>query len=667
MTNQLLERAITRHDIDFSSLPPEHFREAFDTLLPQLRAHHEYVATEAPLTFDALLETDDVTRQFSRVAGLLDHLTSVAETPELRAVYAEYMPRIASVQQELQLDESLPERVKQYLLTEEAQALNPVRAKVLREVLRAYEREGVYLDPLTKKKLAQLQERATTLAQQFECNLSDFNDAAILTFSRDELKGLPARSLENTTVLGDGQHEVTRVSGVFDDILAFCEVESTRKAVYELEMKEGVSAPWDNRGFLVEIVNVAQERARLLGYASFAAYATEKSMAGSPAEALAFETGLATRSLPKAREESAALTQFGTQLLGRVPDFHDYAFVYEKMRQAEFSLDSEALRKYFPVRSVVDGLFSMLEQLYDISFNHNTERSVWHEDATVYDVVDKSGGRILGVLYMDLFKRKNKSGGAWMVPAQTRHVCGDETYLPVVYIACNAPKDKAQEPTLDFSEVLTLFHEMGHALHNLLTEVDEEFFSGLNHVQHDAIELPSQFMENFCWDYAILKMLTRHVDTGDPLPASEFEKLKASRLFMAASSVLRTARYSMMDLLIYSNPGSDPFAIETQILETWKTGTRNPNHPCLATFSHIFADEYAAGYYAYQWAEMLSADAFAALKEEGSSFLEQMQAALRFRKHVLAVGGLEGMAENFKAFRGREPDLIHLLRDYAIA
>jgi oligopeptidase A len=667
LTNPLLDPAISHHDVDFAALSPEHFREAFDSLIPRVQAHHEYGATEAPLTFDALIETDEVSRHLHRVAGLLDHLNSVVVTPELRALHDEYMPLLSRVYQELGLDERVPARLKEYLQTEEARSLDASRLRIVHEVIEGFEREGVYLDPASKGKLTDLGVRVTELVQQYQCNLTDFSDAATMVFSAAELTGVPDRTLENATLLDDGRYEISMVSGGFSDILTYCEMENTRKAVYEHGLGEGVAAPWDNRQIVEELPRLFQARAQLLGFPSYAAYVMSKSMAGSPDRALAFEEDLAARSHAQAVQETHELLEFGTRVLGRKPEYHDDAFVLEKLRQSRYDLDSENIREYFPVRKVVSGLFSLLEQLYDISFVLNTTRSVWHEDVQAYDMADKVTGKNLGFIYLDLFKREGKEGGAWMTPVQTRHVQHDQVFLPVTYLVCNAPKDKGQEPTLEMGEIVTLFHEMGHTLHNQLTEVDEEFFSGLSHVQHDAVELPSQFLENFCWDYETLKLISAHVATGEVLPESEFEKLKASRHFMAASSMLRTARYSLVDMHLYADPAAKPFEVETRVLDRWQTRQRDTRVPCLASFSHIFGGDYEAGYYAYQWAEMLSADAFAALREEGGSFLEQKAAALRFRKHVLAAGGLADIAENFRAFRGRDPELVHLLRDYGIA
>ena len=433
-----------------------------------------------------------------------------------------------------------------------------------------------------------------------------------------------------------------------------------------MQLEPGVAQGKDNRPVLAEIIKLRQEHATLLGYANHAEYQLEENMAKRPDTALDFSLDLARRSLPQAKREMAEMLEFGSNLLKRIPEFHDIGFVSEKMREAKFSVNSEALRQYFPVEKVVGGLFELIETLYGLRFVRNLTTSAWHEDVRVYDVMDVASNVLKGTLYLDLFKRKHKNSGAWMSPVQSRHDGGSQARLPVTYIVCNAPKDVGQVATFDFDEVVTLFHEMGHGLHNLLTEVPEEYFSGLNQVEHDAVELPSQFMENFCWDYEILKKLTQHVVTGESLPVAEFVNLKASKLFMAANSLLAGARYSILDMMVYSNPDKDPFELETQVLNSLKARERDPRATILPSFSHIFVGGYSAGYYAYQWAEMLSADAFAALKGEGSSFEAQRKAANLFRKHVLATGGVQGMDKNFKEFRGREPDLSHMLREYGM-
>lgn len=667
MTNPLLQPSMATNDVDYSAVTSEHFKEAFETLMPQVKAAHEASVTLQNPTYEQLVEADLASRQLSNAIGLLNHLTSVADTPELRAVYAEYMPRISVFYQELQLDERGYYQLKAYKDSEAFAALPVIKAKVITDGIRDYERGGILLEAAKKTRLAEIGARLAELQQSFSNNLSDFTSEAVLSFTKEELAGVPDRTLQNATPLENDKYEISKVAGGFADIMTYCEVADTRKAVYEYDLAYGVADGKDNRPVLAEIVALKQERAGLLGYASHAHAQLEDNMAATPEKALAFSRDLAARSHAKAKEDAEALTAYGTQLLGHVPDYHDYSFIVEKLRKERYALDSEALRKYFPVAKVVSGLFAILEGLYDISFERNDAKSRWHADVQVYDVRDKATRVSRGTLFLDLFKRKHKDAGAWMNPVQSKRVTSEGVAYPVTYIVCNAPKDKGQEPTFELEEVVTLFHEMGHALHNMLTEVTVEHFSGLANVQHDAVELPSQFMENFCQDFQILTGLTAHIDTGESLPQAEFTKLQAAKNFMAAGRLLGGARYSLIDMLIYANPGVDPLSVEKAVFDEWKVRELDPRSLLLPHFSHIFAGGYSAGYYAYQWAEMLSADAFAALKEQGETYLDQREAASRFRQHILAAGGYSDMAQNFRAFRGRDPELGFLLQDHGIS
>jgi oligopeptidase A len=666
MTNPLLNPALRTQHIDFPAIKPAHFKDAFDVLLPKLVDEHEAWVTTAPLTFQGMFVDGDVGPQLGAVAGLLSHLTSVVDTPELRAIYEDAMPRISQLQQEQSLDVRGWQKVKDYAATEDYAALSPLYKKLVNEILKSYEDGGIHLPDDKKARLADISARLAELSHEFECNLSDFTSEAVLAFSKEELAGVPARTLQNATELPDGRLEISMVAGGFGDVADYCEVESTRKAVYEYQLARGVEDHRDNRPLMAEILVLRKELATLLGYANYAAMSVEDDMAATPQAALDFTKRLAELALPKARAEVAEIDAFGAELLGRPVEFWDLAFIVEKYQQARYQVDTEALRAYFPVGQVVHGLFQLIERLYDIVFEADTSIPTWHPDVTAWRVVDKTNGTVRGTLYLDLFKRKHKDAGAWMNPAANRHQAHGEHRLPVVYIVCNTPKDAGRAPTFTFDDVITLFHEMGHALHNLLTDVDEEFFSGLSQVQHDAVELPSQFMENFCWDYDVLRSLSAHIDTSEALPESVFAKLHATKLFLAASRMLRTARYALLDMELHVADNPDPAALEVSVISDWSVRERDPRAQVLPSFSHIFAGGYAAGYYAYQWAEMLSADAFAALTEAGQTLAEVRSRALDFRKHVLASGGVDSMAVNFERFRGRAPDVRHLLEAYGV-
>jgi oligopeptidase A len=666
MTNPLLHPGLRQHQIPFSAITAPDFTKAFDVLVPQWRAEHEAFVTTAPLTFQALFVDGKAGPQMQAVLGLLSHLTSVADTPALRIVYETWMPALSQLGQEMQLDVRGWQKVRDYLATEDYAALSPLYKKLVGEILKGYERGGIHLPDAQKTRLADISARLAELSHQFDCNLSDFTSEAVLAFPREALAGVPERTLQNAVEQPDGTLELSMVAGGFADVLDYCDVEATRRAVYEYQLAHGVEEGRDNRPVLAEILALRRELAALLGYRSFAAMALEDNMAQTPEAAQAFTEKLARLALPQARIEAADIDAFGAQMLGRPMQFWDRAYVVEKYQKARYQVDSEAMRAYFPVGQVVQGLFALVERLYQVVFEFDGTLATWHEDVTAWRVLDKDSGALRGTLYLDLFKRKHKDSGAWMNPVANRHQAHGEPRLPVVYIVCNAPKDQGRAPTFTFDDVVTLFHEMGHALHSLLTDVDEEFFSGLAQVQHDAVELPSQFMENFCWSYDVVRELSTHIDTGLPLPAEEFAKLEDSRLFLAASRMLGTARYALMDMALHMDDAPDAQAIEQQVLSAWSVRERDERAQVLPAFSHIFAGGYAAGYYAYQWAEMLSADAFAALKEAGDTLAEQRERTLSFRRHVLAAGGVDGMAENFARFRGRAPDLRYLLEDYGI-
>lgn len=666
MTNPLLNPALRTQLINFPAVQAAHFKEAFDVLVPKMVEEHEAWVTTAPLTFQGMFVDGDIGPQLGAVTGLLSHLTSVADTPELRAIYDDAIPRISQLEQEQSLDVRGWQKVKAYAATEDYASLSPLYKKLVAEILKSYEQGGIHLPDDKKARMGDISAELSELSHEFDCNLSDFTSEAVMSFSKEELAGVPARTLQNAIELPDGRLEISMVAGGFGDVMDYCEVESTRKAVYEYQLARGVEEHRDNRPLLAKTLVLRQELAAMLGYANYAAMSVEDDMAATPDAALTFTTQLAELALPRAREEAADIDAFGAQLLGRPVEFWDLAFLVEKYQQARYQVDTEALRAYFPVSQVVQGLFELIERMYDIVFEHDAAIPTWHPDVTAWRVVDKADGKVRGTLYLDLFTRKHKDSGAWMNPAASRHQAHGEHRLPVVYIVCNAPKDLGRAPTFTFDDVITLFHEMGHALHNLLTDVDEEFFSGLSQVQHDAVELPSQFMENFCWDYGVLRSLSTHIDTGEALPESEFAKLLNTRLFLAASRMLRTARYALLDMQLHTAVNPDPVAMEASVFDTWSVRARDPRAHMLPGFSHIFAGGYAAGYYAYQWAEMLSADAFAALKEAGNTLPEVRSRALDFRKHILASGGVDSMAVNFERFRGRAPDVRHLLEAYGV-
>lgn len=662
--NQLLSKNVQDHVIDFSTLKAQDFAQAFNILMPAVREEFEFIVTKAPLTYDALFESDEKAKHLTAVLTLLSSLYMMRQEAPLREVYEEYMPKVTEFLQELGLDKRAYDKMVQYTQTAEYKTLNPLRIKAIQDMLFNYEIGGIALPQEQKQMLQDISVALTRETTKFDNNLVDTYDELVLEFSKEELAGLPERALENIKLLDNGKYEATYLAGNFNDIMDYCCVESTRRAVYEAELGIGTFEDKDNRDVVKEITRLKQAKAKILNFETYAHMGMVKEMVKSPQEALSFIENLAQSSHPKAIEEWKQVEEFGKKFLGREMMFWDRAFVLEAYKKTQFNLDPEAQRQYFPVSAVLPGLFKIVSTLYGVQLVQNTSVSTWHEDVLVYDV--NKSGHYTGRLYIDLFKREGKEDGAWMMNAVDRSVTEKQTRLPVAYIVCNVIKDVKRESTFIFDEIVTLFHEMGHALHHLLSTVDEEYFSGLNQVEHDAIELPSQFMENFVWDYEVLKVISRHTQTTEVFPLSEYQKLLNSKYFLAAHAMVRQAAFSELDMRIYSNPEANPLDVEKNVFKKWETIKRDERASFVPTFSHIFSGGYAAGYYAYKWAEVLSSDCFAALKESGQTYVEQVPMAKRFLKTILSRGGTQDMLDNFIEFRGRAPDVTFLLRDYGI-
>lgn len=661
--NQLLDKSLLNHELNFQTLEPKHFIVAFEKLIPQVKKEFEQELL-LDLNYENLFEKGFKNKQLSKVLSYLNHLNGVVQNEELREIFGKYVPQISAMYQEMSLDKRSYDRIIAYKSTEEYQSLSDIRKKMIADIILNFELGGINLSDKKKERLQEISFRLTEITDKFENNLMDVQKTFEKEVDLEQLKGLPERSLNNIEKQENGKYLITESSGVYSDILTYCEIEDTRKFIYEDQLQLGIKEGFDNRPLLEEILKLRKEEATILGYENYASYSLTREMLKKPEEVLSFIEDLALKALPQAIEESMQINQFGEKLLGRKVAFHDRGFVIQKMKEQLYAVNSEDIRKYFPVSKVLTGLFEIVENLYSISFVENREKSKWHEDVIVYNVFNDKKENI-GLLYLDLYKRKNKESGAWMLSKESNVDTEYEQKKPITYLVLNIPKNQKEESTIEFDEIVTLFHEMGHGLHNMLSEVKEEYFSGLSNVEHDAIELPSQFMENFAWDYEVLKKLSSHVITKEVLPEELFKKMQNAKFFLAANQMVRQAIFSYLDMYIHTKD-NDPMDFEKEIFNRWKTREIDTRSEFLPTFSHIFSGGYAAGYYSYKWSEVLSADAFHALKESGSTYLEQKEMANKFRKTILSRGGTKDMLDNFIEFRGRKPEVKYLLIDNGI-
>ena len=677
--------------LDFSGLPrfaeirPEHVAPAVDELLSQARAVRSRTAA-APATWDDFVAPlEDANERLGRAWGQVAHLHAVMDAPALREAYNAALPKVTQYWTELGQDTARFEKYKQLAASAAYAALAPARRKIVDNALRDFRLGGAELPEAQKPRYAAIQEELAALAAKFSENVLDATNAYAL-FIEDEkrLAGIPADVLE--TARGAAMKDESRTDAKprwkftlhmpsYWPVMQYAEDRALRETLYResaTRASEFGKPEWDNTALIARTLELREEDARMLGYGSYADVSLVPKMARSPAQVLEFLRDLARRARPFAERDLAELRDFAKAELGLERlEFWDLAYASEKLRARRYAFSDQEVKQYFPEPQVIAGLFKLVETLYGVRVAP-AQAPVWHEDVRFFEI-RSAAGEPVGQFYLDLYARESKQGGAWMDGAISRRRVGAAIQLPVTYLNCNFSRPVGGKPALfTHDEVITLFHETGHGLHHLLTRAEDLGVSGLSGVEWDAVELPSQFMENFCWEWDVLGGMTRHVDTGAPLPRALFDKMLAAKNFQSGLDMLRQIEFALFDMRLHADfsPASGRSAL--QLLDEVRrevavlvppAWNRFPN-----SFGHIFAGGYAAGYYSYKWAEVLSADAYSAFEEKRSSgsVLDAATGA-RFRDEILAVGGSRSAAESFRAFRGREPRVDALLRHNGMA
>ncbi len=670
--------------LDFSGLPrydafkPEHVTPAIERLLAECRATlARVVAPEVPAKWDEFVAPlEDANERLARAWGQVAHLHAVLDSPPLREAYNANLPGITQYWTELVQNSQLFAKHKSLRASPEFEHLSTERRRVVENALRDFRLGGADLTPEDKSHFARIQDELARLASRFSENLLDATNAFSLVLEDEgRVAGLPSDVLAAARAAADKDArsgwKFTLHAPSYLPVMQYASDRSLREQMYRAyatRASEFGKPEWDNTPLIARIVKLRRDEARLLGYPNYAEVSLVRKMADSPAQVTEFLADLARRARPFAERDVAEITEFARRELGidRLEAW-DLAYAAEKLRAERYAYSEQEVKQYFPEDAVVAGLFRLVETLYAIRLRPS-DAPVWHEDVRFFDILD-AGGKLIGQFYTDLYARDHKRGGAWMDDAINRRLNGERIQTPVAYLNCNfgRPLDTpaGRRPALlTHDEVITLFHEFGHGMHHLLTRVDEIGVSGINGVEWDAVELPSQFMENFCWEWGVLSRMTRHVDRGTPLPRELFDRMLAAKNFHAGLAMLRQIEFSLFDLRLHLDFDPDAGASALQLLDEVRREVavlfppeynRFPN-----SFSHIFAGGYAAGYYSYKWAEVLSADAYSAF-EEASDVLDPAIGA-KFRNEVLAVGGSRPASESFRAFRGREPRVDALLR-----
>ncbi len=671
--------------LDFSALPafdrisPSDVAPALDVLLADANQALETVTAPdfAPRWSDIAAVLDVSTEKLGRAWGVVSHLSSVADTPELRAAYNEALPRVTEFWTRLGADERLYAKYKAI----DAASLNGEQRQALKNAMRNFVLSGAELSGAAKERFAHIQERQAELAQKFSENTLDATDAYSYYARADELHGVPAdvqqAALAAAQAEGKEGYKLTLKMPCYLPVMQFADNSALRETLYRAhvtrasDQSTGEAAKFDNTALIQEILALRQEEAQLLGYANFGEVSVVPKMASSADEVIAFLRDLAVRARPYAEKDVADLRAFAAESLALPePQPWDWPYVAEKLKEARYAFSEQEVKPYFTAPKVLAGLFKIIESLFEVAIRPDTA-PVWHPAVQFYRI--ERGGQLVGQFYLDQPARTGKRGGAWMDDMQTRWLRPDTGVLqtPIAHLVCNFASGVDGKPALlTHDDVITLFHEFGHGLHHLLTQVNERDVSGIGGVEWDAVELPSQFMENFCWEWDVLEHMTAHVDTGEPLPRALFDKMLAAKNFQSGMQTLRQIEFSLFDMLLHTahNPTDDFMPLLAEVRDEVAVLQPPAFSRNMHTFSHIFAGGYAAGYYSYKWAEVLSADAYAAFEEtvaaDGSPSLETGR---RYRETILEAGGSRPAMESFKAFRGREPQLDALLRHQGMA
>lgn len=658
----------------FDRIQPSDVAPAVDVLLQRASAALETVtAPDFPARWESIAQVLDVaTEALGRSWGAVSHLNSVADTPELRAAYNEALPRVTEFWTRLGADERLYAKYKAI----DPQTLNTEQRQALRNAVRNFVLSGAELQGAARERFAQIQERQAELSQKFSENALDATDAFAYHAREDELDGLPddvkQAALAAAQAEGKAGYKLTLKMPCYLPVMQFARSSALRETLYRAyvtrasDQAEGDAKRFDNSALIREILALRKEEAQLLGYANFGEVSVVAKMADSPQEVIDFLRDLAHRARPYAEKDVADMREFAAKDLGIAdPQAWDWPYISEKLKEARYAFSEQEVKQYFTAPKALAGLFKIVETLFEVAIRRDSA-PVWNPAVEFYRI--ERGTELVGQFYLDQPARNGKRGGAWMDDVRTRWLRPDTGKLqtPVAHLVCNfAEGVNGAPPLLTHDDVITLFHEFGHGLHHMLTQINERDVSGISGVEWDAVELPSQFMENFCWEWDVLKHMTAHVETGEPLPRALFDKMIAAKNFQSGMGTLRQIEFALFDMLLHTShdPSQDFMPLLAQVRSEVSVLTPPAFSRTAHTFSHIFAGGYAAGYYSYKWAEVLSADAYAAFEETaGADGLPSAETGRRYRQAILEAGGSRPAMESFKAFRGRAPSLDALLR-----
>lgn len=665
---------------EFTDIKSEKLESTLDHLLSIGRAEVKLLLeNNTKYSWDNLIAPLEVTdNEMERMWSPVSHMNGVVNSPELRDAYNACLPKLSEYSTEMGQNKDLFNAIQQIQNDQVELGLDSAQQKSLLDSLKGFRLSGVDLSDEKKKRFSEIGKELSTLTSNYSDNVLDATNAWTKNISQEsDLAGLPETAIEQAAEAakqreGEGWMLTLEFPSYYA-VMTYADDRALREEVYRAystrASDQGSDSKFDNSENMAKILQMRQEKANLLGFDSYAELSLDTKMADSPQQVLDFLGELAQKSLPFAKKEFAELKEFAEKEVGIVDlKAWDVGYVSEKLKQQRYSISDEDLKPYFPVDNVLAGLFQLVEKLYNVKISQKGDQQSWHPDVRFFEINDQQGN-LKARFYLDLYARQHKRGGAWMADFCGRFKNGDKIQTPVAFMTCNSAAPAGDKPALfTHDEVITLFHEFGHGLHHMMTQVHYLDIAGINGVEWDAVELPSQFMENWCWQREALDMFAAHYETGEKLPDELFEKMLAARHFQSAMGMVRQLEFSLFDMRIYQDTSISNADHIQQILDKTRKEVAVVTPPSFNRFqhgfSHIFAGGYSAGYYSYKWAEVLSADAFARFEEEG---LFNPEVGKDFLTEILEVGGSRPAMESFKAFRGREPKVDALLRHSGLA
>jgi oligopeptidase A len=664
----------------FSTLDPQAMaKECEDLLAESRRQVADVVADEcSPDWSNLMAPLEEIDDKIGRFWAPMSHLHSVLSGDAWREAYSACLPLLTAYNSEMGQNRPLFERVQAFAESDAFSRLSGPRQQAVRNMLRDFTLSGVALEGDKASRFSEIQQRLSELSTGFSNNVLDATDGwEKLINDAADLAGVPATVLDNlresAQAKGFDGYRLSLDIPTYLPIMQYADNRELREEMYTAyATRASVQGPqagkWDNGPLMVEISQLRQEMAQLLGFEHYSEYSLASKMAESSQQVIDFLEELAAASKPVAAKEFAELAAFAAEQGVAELKAWDVAYFSEKLKEASFTLSQEALRPYFPVEKVMSGLFKITGQLFDIEISALNDADFWHKDAQCYRI--SRNGEVLAHFYLDLYARNNKRGGAWMANARGRRLLDDgSVQQPVAFLVCNFSPPTSERPSLlTHNEVTTLFHEFGHGLHHMLTQIDCLSVAGISGVAWDAVELPSQFLENWCWEKSVIPDISAHYQSGEPLPEDMLDKMLAAKNFQSGMQMLRQIEFSLFDFKLHMQSDINDEADIDSVINAVRDQVAVFQPPAFNrfqnSFSHIFAGGYAAGYYSYKWAEVLSADAFSLFEEKG---VMNVEVGKKFRTEILERGGSEAADVLFKNFRGRAPANDALLRHSGIA